>query len=1131
MKNTKQPNPRRQNGLFKGALKNIMPQSQILNIFTHGIARWYAARKQATLFAGVCIGLLATGSEVAAAPLAVGTTIGIDCGPTPTENWNNFGASATIPAGTVRDLKGTIIDGVSISLKADFFNNDGVAPWVGASDDSLIDLPDTVTGDLVGGNKVTITLSGLNLNMAYNISAVTAAKLGLDRIDTVTVIGSGAALTSKLPRGKSTKDEIFHTFLNLRPNAEGVIELKVTDGSGNRNPVINLVLLEPIHKSEAAGSVATDPAVQHLVAQQYEARMKPNRERIAELQTPEKIYSKDKRLHEGDYLTAVDFPVGAVGGSVIRLNGKAERQWWQIFNNFEERPGTGKVPNSFFAIRTKQGKDTEVRALQTSAVGEFQPMESLKFWSEFPFGVYDFSDAALPVAVELEAYSFLIPMELKNSAIPSAVFRYTVKNTSSSAVEVSLLAAQQNAVGYSGYDRIGGAHNRSNVGYGSNRNEIVETANRSSLKMTGAAGSMVLSAYAPGTTHSAAWDSLNALHHTFATSGELSGPRQASSPNAGVTVDGAMAKTFSLAPGEENTMTFVLSWYFPKGTFGRADIPAWYFTEAGSQYENWWADAAEVDRYVSEHFSELDTNTRLYRDALYASNLPRYVIDRLSSNISVLKSPTTFWTKDGYFGIWESTSSKQEWYGNVNHVLHYAQGHARLFPELDRILRKQDLAIMEEDGLLPSRQGAGRHSAMDGHYGAMLGVYRAHQLSTGEDFAKANWPKVKKAMDYAIRTHDPDRDGMHTGLYHNTLDCDSSGTSPWIGSLYIAALKASAELAQIAGDEASAEAYAALAEKGRVQQNAQLWDEALSYYVEKPEFLPKTRIMSDGASIDMFLGQWWANQLDLGPIYPHNRTVAALGRLYEGNVATHDRHAGYRDFLGNGDSGWRMVVFPGAPPRNALHYHCEVMSGFEYSMAATMLQYGMLEEGLTVIRTIYDRYDGRLRARGEVTTDPNATVFGTGSPVGEDECGDYYARALSSWSSLLALQGFSYDGPDQSIGFQPVWQPGNHRSFFTTAEGWGLFSQSLAGSTQTATIDLKYGDIDLRTITLAVPDQQKVKNLRVSLDGKKLPVQSYEQRGQRVDILLRQSALLQADALLQIELDLKLKAIAREKVE
>jgi uncharacterized protein (DUF608 family) len=1095
------------------------------------------------LFTGVCIGLLSSGSEVVSAPLAVGTTIGIDCGPTPTANWNNFGASATIQAGAVRDLKGTIIDGVSISLAGSFFNNDGVAAWMGAPADSLIDLPDTVTGDIVGGEEVTITLSGLNLNLAYNISAVTAANAAFNRIDTVTVVGSGAALTSKLPRGQSAQDGIYHSFLNLRPNAEGVIQLTVTDASGNRNATINLVLLEPIHKSEAPGSVATNPDAarlgEHLATQKhaerallakqsYEERLQENRKRIAELQTPEKLYPKGKRVHEGDYLTAVDFPVGAVGGSVIRLNGKAERQWWQIFNNFEERPGTGKMPNSFFAIRTEQGARTEVRALQTSAVGDFKPMQSLKFFSEFPFGVYGFSDAALPVAVELEAYSFLIPMDLKNSAIPSAIFRYTVKNTSSSSVEVSLLAAQQNAVGFSGYDPIEGAHNRSNPGYGSNRNEIVETANRSSLKMTGDAGSMVLSAYAEDTTHSAAWDNLDALHNAFAASGKLSGPQQASSPGKGVTVDGALAKTFSLAPGAEHSVTFVLSWYIPKGSHGRADRPGWYFPEVGSQYENWWANAAEVDDYVFDHFGELDGNTRLYRDSLYASNLPRYVLDRVSSNISVLKSPTTFWTKDGYFGIWESTSSKQIWMGNVKHVLHYAQGHARLFPELDRILRRQDLASIREEGLLPGRDGgemgggSKNANAMDGHYGAILGMYRAHLSSTGDGFAKENWPTVKKAMDYAIQTYDPDQDGMLSGSYHNTLDCNSSGTSSWIGSLYLAALKASAELAQVAGDQATAEAYTAIVAKGRVNQNAQLWDEKLGYYVERPEFLRNTRIMGNGASVDMFLGQWWANQLGLGPIYPRERAVAALGRLFEGNLITDDgpNERPYRDFLGLGDSGWQMVVFPGEVPKNALHYHSEVMSGFEYSMAATMLQYGMLEEGLTVIRAIYDRYDGRLRASDEVTTAPNATVFGSGSPVGEDECGDYYARALSSWSTLLALQGFSYDGPDQSIGFQPLWQPEKHRSFFTAAKGWGLFSQTRVGSKQTATIDLKYGDLDLRTITLAVPDRQKVKAVRVLLDGKKLPIQSYEQTGQGVDIVLQQSAQLQAGALLQIDLAL-----------
>ncbi|MDT8391034.1 MAG: hypothetical protein RRC34_11055 [Lentisphaeria bacterium] len=66
-----------------------------------------------------------------------------------------------------------------------------------------------------------------------------------------------------------------------------------------------------------------------------------------------------------------------MGGGTIRMNGKAEREWWQIFHNFEEREGTGKVPNSFFAIRASQGDSPAIRALQTSSVGDFRGMESL----------------------------------------------------------------------------------------------------------------------------------------------------------------------------------------------------------------------------------------------------------------------------------------------------------------------------------------------------------------------------------------------------------------------------------------------------------------------------------------------------------------------------------------------------------------------------------------------------------------------------------------------------------------------------------------------------------------------------------------------------------------------------------
>ncbi len=544
--------------------------------------------------------------------------------------------------------------------------------------------------------------------------------------------------------------------------------------------------------------------------------------------------------YQGENLTGIDFPVGAVGGSVIRMNGKAERQWWQIFNNFEERAGSGIVPNSFFALRTKTESTTVVRALQTTAVGAFSGMDSLSFQGEFPFGWYNFGDEELPVEVSLEAYNPLIPMDLKNSAIPCGIFSIKVKNTSAKKVEIDLLATQQNAVGFTGYDTITGPNNRQCKGYGQNKNTIVADANKTSLQMTGAKGSMQLSAYAEEVSFAASWNDLTSLYKDFSDDGNLIGETTASSPEAGKTVDGALATGFSLKPGEQKTITFVLSWHFPKGTFGRSDKPEWYFLEGGSMYENWWSNADEVDDYVSENFDYLDTTTRLYHETMYSSNIPRYILDRISSNLCVLKSPTSFWTKAGYFGIWESTSIKEEWFGNCKHVLHYAQGHARIFPELGRTLRKQDLNTLTKEGFLPSRDGEW-NDAVDGHFGSILGVYGEHLLSDNNEFLKSAWPRTKKAMDFSIAKYDNDHDGMMSGSYHNTLDCNSSGTSPWIGSLYIAALKASAQMALLMGEDELSANYDNLANTAAKNQNQELWSEELGYYIAKPEHLPDTR--------------------------------------------------------------------------------------------------------------------------------------------------------------------------------------------------------------------------------------------------------------------------------------------------
>ena len=125
---------------------------------------------------------------------------------------------------------------------------------------------------------------------------------------------------------------------------------------------------------------------------------------------------------------------------------------------------------------------------------------------------------------------------------------------------------------------------------------------------------------------------------------------------------------------------------------------------------------------------------------------------------------------------------------------------------------------------------------------------------------------------------------------------------------------------------------------------------------------------------------------------------------------------------------------------------------------------------------------------------------------------------MSSWSVLLALQGFSHDGPQQRIGFNPVWQPHDHASFFSAANGWGLFTQTRNASAQESAIHLKFGTLDLKSITLAIPEGTKVSAVRVTLDGKNLPQGTLQQDGSTVEIKLEKPITLQAGSSLILRL-------------
>ncbi len=817
------------------------------------------------------------------------------------------------------------------------------------------------------------------------------------------------------------------------------------------------------------------------------------------------------RTYQGEHLTAINFPLGGIGAGCLQINGNAEKAIWQIFNNFSN----AFIPHTFFAVRSKaDNHEPIVRALQTKAVGPFEGMRSLTFRGEYPLAWYDFEDPALPVTVSMEAFTPLIPMEARDSAIPCAIFNLTARNPSDKNIEVSFLATQQNGVGFTDGGNIEG---RLFDGYGGNINRIIRDEGATLLHMTSnrkkdsaVFGDMALAMFEKDVAATASWDTLQTLWTDLSEDGSLSGSESAGPSPAGQTLDGALSFPVVLEPGESRTITLVLAWYFPNATHGR---DAW--GGKGNMYANWCGSALDVTRDVRRRFDELSRLTRLYHDSLYASNLPRWLLDRISSQVAVLRSKTCFWTKEGYFGGWEGCSPASGCcHGNCAHVWHYAQAHARLFPSIARRMREESLGHQTADGRIPFRQPAGG-AATDGQCGEILEAYREHLCSADSDWLEEHWPRVRKATEYVIATWDKDQDGVLSGPQHNTLDAEAGGSTSWLGTLYLSALAASEKMARLQGDGDDAERFRRIRNSGARQQNETLWNG--EYYIQIPGPQPY-RDYDNGCHIDQVLGEWWANQVQLDTHYPVERVRSALRSLLKYNFRTNFRGIPQtpRKFVSDEDAGMQMITWPMGPrPQNHMIYADEAMTGFEYAAAATMIQYGMLEEGFVVTKAISDRYDGRIRT-GLTATDYSSWGY-SGNPFGDDECGKFYARAMSVWSVLLACQGFLYDGPAGVIGFRPVWRPDDHATFFTVAEGWGVFTQTRHQDRQSDRVELKQGTLRVKTLVFELPEGMSLGDVTVTVADKVVNARA-TQAGTTVTITLPREIVLNRDEPLEVSI-------------
>ena len=390
--------------------------------------------------------------------------------------------------------------------------------------------------------------------------------------------------------------------------------------------------------------------------------------------------------------------------------------------------------------------------------------------------------------------------------------------------------------------------------------------------------------------------------------------------------------------------------------------------------------------------------------------------------------------------------------------------------------------------LLPFGRKEGRfaHACVDGQMASVIKVYREWKLSGDDEWLKSVWNDTVKILEYAWDENNADRwdsnkDGVIDGRQHHTLDMELFGASSWLEGMYLAALKAASEMASYLGFNEKAAEYSRLFDSGFEWTKNNLFNG--KYFIQKIDLKDKSIIDSfegtddywndetkeikyqikDGCEIDQMLAQWHANICGLGEIFDSLQKKTALKNMFDNNFKPSMRNHEnlWRIFSLNDESGAVICDYPDGTekPLIPIPYCEETMHGFEYSFAGLLISEGFEKEGLEIVKSVRNRYNGKKR-----------------NPWNEIECGSNYARSMASFALLPIYSGFEFDLPNKTIGFNPI-EKGDFRSFWAVGTAWGTYIR-----TETKTeIKISGGSVKLEMLHLPY-----IKTLsEVSVDGEK----------------------------------------------
>ena len=884
-------------------------------------------------------------------------------------------------------------------------------------------------------------------------------------------------------------------------------------------------------------------------------------------------------VYEGPRTKEISFPLGGIGSGCIGLSGDGRLIDWEIFN----RPNKGSSNGyTHFAVRAeKDGEVLDARTLQgdflppytgslkataASPFGSGAPRNFLagaphfrmaSFRGEFPLATVALQDDTFPGAVTINAFNPFIPVNDKDSSIPGAFFEIEIHNSHATALTYTVCVSVNNP-----------------VPSGTKANRFQRSGPLSMIGMTArdlppnapAAGDITIATDASAVSYQEYWhraaykggwvDDVSSYWRDLTTPGKFANRsyrddahgRWANMRSAHC----LLAAHLKVDAGSAGRARFLLAWNFPvytnywnpaqcdPGSGCCSGDPAvsntWH-----NYYATLWQDSRESAQYGLSNWDRLYRETVSFKEALFSSTLPTAVIDAISANLSILKTPTVLRLQDGTFygfeGCHPDTGCCE---GSCTHVWNYAYALPFLFPRLERSMREADYRHnLGDDGAMSFRiqlpLGRGRSSfrpCADGQFGGVVKVYRDWKISGDTDWLARLWPALKQSIAFAWSPEnrdrwDHDKDGVLEGRQHHTLDTELFGPSSWLTGFYLAALKAAGEMAQHLGDSAAAE-YHALFRNGKQWVDENLFNG--EYYHQRIDLRDKSILepliaaatgaiadhsgrsetrrdwdeywdalhgqinyqVAEGCGIDQVVAQWHANISGLGEIFDQEQRIMALKSIYRYNFVNGLRQTfnPRRVYSLNDESGVLICSYPRNKPVTVVPFAEETMSGFEYQVAGHMIQEGLVDEGIEIVEAIRDRYDGEKR-----------------NPWNEMECGSNYARSMASYSLLLALSGFEFDMTRGEIGFHPKRNSRTHRYFWCLHTAWG----TVAINPDNVILSVLYGSLELRRFHSSLFVERDV--AAGTLDGRTLQYTKPKE-----SVILAEPATMSAGSVLRLEL-------------